>query len=30
MMGLRITGTTRPDGEALREITKLSLSILDE
>jgi TetR/AcrR family transcriptional repressor of nem operon len=30
MTGLRVTGMNRPDVEALREIVKLTLSILDE
>lgn len=30
LAGLRVTGMNRPDAEVLREITKLSLSILDE
>ncbi|MBO9204133.1 MULTISPECIES: TetR/AcrR family transcriptional regulator [Niastella] len=30
LMGLRVTGTNKPDGELLREIVKLTLSILDE
>jgi len=30
LMGLRVTGTSRPDADTLREITKLTLSILDE
>jgi TetR/AcrR family transcriptional repressor of nem operon len=30
MVGLRVNGTTRPDGEALRDIVKLTLSILDD
>ena len=30
LSGLRITGMNKPDGEVLREIVKLSLSILDE
>jgi TetR/AcrR family transcriptional repressor of nem operon len=30
MTGLRVTGMNRPDAEALREIVKLTLSILDE
>jgi TetR/AcrR family transcriptional repressor of nem operon len=30
LMGLRVTGMNRPDADALREIVKLSLSILDE
>jgi TetR/AcrR family transcriptional regulator, transcriptional repressor for nem operon len=30
LMGLRISGMNRPDADALREIVKLSLSILDE
>jgi len=30
LMGLRVTGMNRPDAETLREIVKLSLSILDE
>jgi TetR/AcrR family transcriptional repressor of nem operon len=30
LMGLRVSGKNRPDAEALREIVKISLSILDE
>ena len=30
LMGLRVTGTNKPDGDVLREIAKLTLSILDE
>ncbi len=30
LMGLRVSGMSRPDAEALREIVKLALSILDE
>jgi TetR/AcrR family transcriptional repressor of nem operon len=30
LVGLRVTGTNKPDGEMLREITRLTLSILDE
>jgi len=30
LMGLRVTGTNKPDGDMLREIVKLTLSILDE
>lgn len=30
LMGLRIIGVNRPDADALREITKLTLSILEE
>lgn len=30
LMGLRVTGTNNPDGDVLREIVKLTLSILDE
>jgi TetR/AcrR family transcriptional repressor of nem operon len=30
LMGLRVTGMNRPDADSLREIVKLTLSILDE
>jgi TetR/AcrR family transcriptional repressor of nem operon len=30
LMGIRVTGTNKPDGELLREIAKLTLSLLDE
>lgn len=30
LAGLRVSGTNRPDADALREIAKLTLSILDE
>ena len=30
LMGLRVSGMNRPDADALREIVKLALSILDE
>ena len=30
LMGLRVSGMSRPDADALREIVKLALSILDE
>jgi TetR/AcrR family transcriptional repressor of nem operon len=30
LMGLRVSGKNRPDADALREIVKLALSILDE
>jgi TetR/AcrR family transcriptional repressor of nem operon len=30
LMGLRVSGMSRPDADALREIVKLTLSILDE
>ena len=30
LMGLRVTGTNKPDGDLLREIAKLTLSLLDE
>jgi TetR/AcrR family transcriptional repressor of nem operon len=30
LAGLRVSGMNRPDGDALREIVKLTLSILDE
>jgi len=30
LMGLRVSGMNRPDGELLREIVRLTLSILDE
>jgi TetR/AcrR family transcriptional repressor of nem operon len=30
LVGLRVTGKSRPDAEVLREIVKLTLSILDE
>jgi TetR/AcrR family transcriptional repressor of nem operon len=30
LMGLRMVGKSRPDADALREIVKVTLSILDE
>jgi TetR/AcrR family transcriptional repressor of nem operon len=30
LMGLRVTGANKPDGDMLREIAKLTLSIMDE
>jgi TetR/AcrR family transcriptional repressor of nem operon len=30
LMGLRVTGRNRPDYDALRDITKITLSLLDQ
>jgi len=30
LMGLRVSGTNRPDADALKEVVKLALSLLDE